>query len=46
MVDLNKPGLRIAITQTERIRPRYYIMTRENAPFSEMASLFHTNRRS
>jgi hypothetical protein len=46
MVDLNKPGSierTIAITEIERILHRYCIMARENAPFTEMATLFHTN---
>lgn len=32
----------IFITEIERILNRYCIMARENAPFSEMATLFHT----
>lgn len=46
MVDLNKPGSIervIAITEIERILNKYCIMARENAPFSEMANLFHSN---
>ncbi|KAJ5759486.1 hypothetical protein N7520_006642 [Penicillium odoratum] len=46
MVDLNKPGSieRVtAITEIERILHKYCIMARENAPFSEMAKLFHSN---
>ncbi|KAJ5563960.1 hypothetical protein N7513_000202 [Penicillium frequentans] len=46
MVDLNKPGSIervIAITEIERILNKYCIMARENAAFSEMANLFHSN---
>jgi hypothetical protein len=46
MVDLNKPGSIervIAITEIERILNKYCIMARENAPFSGMANLFHSN---
>ncbi|KAJ5693113.1 hypothetical protein N7462_002536 [Penicillium macrosclerotiorum] len=46
MVGLNEPGSIervIAITEIECILNKYCMMARENAPFSEMASLFHAN---